>query len=120
MTSAQLFETAMLLLFSLGWCVSIATMVWTGIPTPKSLLFVGLTWAGYLMGILAKVAMWQATGLLSPVIWVYAWNAMIIPVDFGLVVALTRPRRGRRRISVMPVLPPWRSALRSPGPDVGT
>jgi hypothetical protein len=92
MTSAQLFETAMLLLFSMGWLASIVSMLWTRTPVRKSLLFVGLIWAGYVMGVCAKVAAWRITGALSPVIWFYIWNGVMIMLDLGLVLALTRPR----------------------------
>lgn len=92
MTPTELFETAMLVLFSLGWCVSVATMLWTRTPSRKSLHFVGLIWAGYLLGICAKLADWWATGMLSPVVWFYVWNATMILIDFALVVALSRPQ----------------------------
>ena len=113
MTASQMFETAMLFLFSAGWCASIATMLSTRAPVRKSRLFVGLTLAGYLMGICAKVAAWQSTGLLSPVIWAYACNVALILLDTGLVVALTRPRRRVADGFVLSAAPPsWRRPAR--------
>lgn len=116
MTTSQMFETAMLLLFSAGWCASIATMVATHAPVRKSWLFVGLILAGYLMGMCAKIAAWQSTGLLSPVIWSYGGNAALILLDTTLVIALTRPRRDIR--DVLPVAPApsraWRIVPKGP------
>lgn len=93
MTTSQMFETAMLLLFSAGWCASIAAMVSSRAPVRKPWHFVGLTLAGYVMGICAKLATWQAAGMLSPVIWVYGCNVALILLDAALVRALSRPRR---------------------------
>lgn len=88
------FEIAMLLTFSCGWYWSIARMLRTGTAGGKSAMHVMCACSGYGFGVASKLAIWSATGELSPVVWLYVWNMVVIGVDLTLVLRLTR-RPGR-------------------------
>lgn len=80
----------MLIIFSIGWYCSIGKMLLTKKASGKSLGFVGLICSGYLCGVLAKLANYHETGVLSGLIWVYGWNFCVTFFDGWLVVMLTR------------------------------
>lgn len=88
-----IFEASMLIAFSVGWYLSVAKMLTTGIAAGKSPSFVALVCLGYLSGICAKWLEGATTGALDPVIWLYAWNLLVCLFDLCLVIHLTRRAR---------------------------
>ncbi len=83
----------MLIVFSAGWYCSIGKMIRTRKASGKSLGFVGMVCFGYLCGVLAKIAMFQETGELSMIVYLYAWNCVVTGFDGWLVIVLTRRER---------------------------
>lgn len=96
MQNHEILESLMLLCFSAGWYFSIARMLRVRRASGKSAQFVVLICTGYFLGILAKVASWQASGMLSPVVWVYAWNLLVTGFDLALVLHFSRLERDAR------------------------
>ena len=82
----EIFEAAMLLCFSVSWYWSIARMLRVRAAVGKSSFFVLLICTGYIFGIAAKLAVWQASGELSALVWLYAWNLAVTAVDLALVL----------------------------------
>jgi hypothetical protein len=93
MTTGQHLELLMLFCFSIGWYWSIARMLRTGRAAGKSLTFVILVCTGYALGVASKLAHWRDGAELSPLVWVYGWNCLVVALDMALVVALTRRER---------------------------
>ncbi|WP_238547737.1 hypothetical protein [Meridianimarinicoccus roseus] len=91
----QTYEAAMLISFSVSWYWSIAKMVRTGQAAGKSAFFVVLICCGYIAGVASKLEVWQATGILSPLIWLYLWNLVVTGIDLVLVLVLTRRAQAR-------------------------
>ena len=87
---AEILETVMLIVFSVGWYCSIAKMIRTKKASGKSISFVGTICFGYLCGVLAKLAVFNETGELSLLVYVYAWNCCVTAFDGWLVIVLTR------------------------------
>lgn len=92
MTTVEVLEGMMLLSFSVSWYWSIAKMLRTKVAAGKSLLFVLMICFGYILGISSKVVAWHSVGILSPLVWVYAWNLLVTAFDAGLVVHYSRPQ----------------------------
>ncbi len=90
MTYADLFEAAMLISFSVSWYWSIARMLRTRMAAGKSAAFVALICCGYVFGIAAKWLAWQATGVWTPLILLYAWNLCVTLFDLALVLHYRR------------------------------
>lgn len=88
---AEILETIMLLLFSLGWYWSIARMLRVRSARGKSATFVALVTLGYVLGAAAKVAVALEAGTaLSPVFYVYVWNVLVTGTDLALVLVYQR------------------------------
>lgn len=100
MSITDIFETLMLLSFSVSWYWSIAHMLRTHHASGKSPAFVILICTGYVFGMIAKVSIWQDTGALSPIIYLYAWNLIVTLFDLFLVVHFNR-RDARQPVPVM-------------------
>jgi len=90
MFPTYVLETGMLLLFSVSWYCSVFRMLRVRAATGKSPAFVLLICTGYIMGVIWKVALWNETGVLSPVTWLYAWNGLVVALDLFLVLHYTR------------------------------
>ncbi|MEL6266234.1 MAG: hypothetical protein AAFR52_11415 [Pseudomonadota bacterium] len=90
MTLYEILETSMLIAFSVGWYCSIWHMVRARRASGKSLHFVMLVCAGYLLGVFAKLAAWYETGELSWVVYVFAWNLLVTLADLFLVLHYRR------------------------------
>lgn len=91
-STVEIFEALMLICFSISWYWSIAKMLMLRIAVGKSVAFVALICAGYVAGIVSKLAEYDLTGELSPLIWLYIWNGIVVAVDLVLVVYFSRPR----------------------------
>jgi hypothetical protein len=79
------FEAAMLVCFGASWPVSIAKALRTKFVRGKSPVFMVLVMVGYLSGMAHKVLNPDpATGHVHPVIWLYAFNLVMVAVDFSL------------------------------------
>ncbi|MGF1501220.1 MAG: hypothetical protein ACFBSD_05340 [Paracoccaceae bacterium] len=90
MTYFEYAEGAMLICFSISWYWSIAQMLRVRAAVGKSPVFVVLICTGYVFGIVSKILAAQATGELSPVVWLYAWNLIVTLVDLALVLYFRR------------------------------
>ncbi len=101
MSTVEMLEAAMLISFSISWYWSIAKMLQTRIASGKSFVFVMMICAGYTMGITSKLVEWQATGVLSPLIYVYGWNFLVTAVDAALVIRFSQSKA--RNAEVVPV-----------------
>lgn len=97
MQQQEVFEALMLLCFSCSWYFSIARMLCVRRASGKSAQFVVLICTGYVFGIAAKYFDWQATGALSPVVWLYAWNLLVTGFDLALVLHFSRRERDGTR-----------------------
>lgn len=95
---SELLEAIMLVAFSTGWYCSIFKMMRTREARGKSLPFVLVICFGYLCGVVSKLLIWSETGMLPPIVWLYALNAAVIAVDAFLVLRYSRLARwdGRR------------------------
>ncbi|WP_353474904.1 hypothetical protein PVT71_15155 [Salipiger sp. H15] len=101
---SNLLEAVMLVAFSTGWYCSIFKMLRTCEARGKSLPFVLVIGFGYLCGVASKLLIWRETGLLPPIVWLYALNSCVIGVDALLVVRYTRnPGRERTLPLEMPL-----------------
>lgn len=101
MGAVEYLEGLMLISFSVSWYWSIAKMLQTRVASGKSLVFVLLICFGYALGIGSKVVEWQLTGVMSLLIYVYAWNLLVTLFDAVLVVRFSRSRKPAA--SVVPV-----------------
>ena len=82
---AELFEAAMLLCFAASWPIAIVKMLRSKRAEGKSLGFVLMVFAGYVMGIAAKVAGAGPEGL-PAITWLYALNCFTIAMDAALLL----------------------------------
>lgn len=94
MSTVEILEALMFCGFSISWYWSIARMMRTRQASGKSLSFVLIIGGAYMLGITAKVLAWRDSGVLSPLVWLYGWNLLVVAVDAVLVVVFSRPRRG--------------------------
>ncbi|MGF1446357.1 MAG: hypothetical protein ACFBRM_09170 [Pikeienuella sp.] len=101
MTAYELAEAMMLICFSVSWYFSIWKMLKIRQAVGKSAAFVLLICTGYVFGISAKLGAWQATGELSALVWLYAWNLLVTLFDLGLVIHFQR--EAKRRLQAAPV-----------------
>ena len=76
---AKFFEIIMLVCFGAAWPLSILKLYRTKKAHGKSLMFLGVIMGGYLAGILFKIY-----GRLDAVIILYAFNLIMVAVDFSL------------------------------------
>lgn len=90
MTMSESLEAAMLIAFSSAWYWSIARMLRVGAALGKSLTHASLIAFGYALGVAAKVALWRDGAPLSPIVWLYAWNCLVVLADVALVLHFSR------------------------------
>ncbi len=90
MAMADTLEGLMLVCFSVSWYWSIAKMLRTRTAAGKSLIFAFLIFLGYFLGIISKFLAWEQTGALSPLIWIYCWNVLLLSVDAALLIRFSR------------------------------
>jgi hypothetical protein len=93
MSTIELLEGMMLASFSVSWWYSIAKVIETKSACGKSRGFVLLICLGYLLGITSKLIGWHQTGEVSPILWVYVCNLLVIVCDTLLIIRYSRPRR---------------------------
>lgn len=86
MTNYEIAEAMMLICFSVSWYWSIARMIKVRAAVGKSAVFVLMICTGYVFGIASKIWTWEATGELSWLVWLYAWNFTVTVADLGLVL----------------------------------
>ena len=103
MSVPELLETFMLLCFSASWYGSIR-QVWRthdarGMHKPFALLVC----IGCLMGLGAKVVLYAETGVLSPLVWLYAWNVIVTAAQLVLIVKLSDQVDERRILGARPM-----------------
>ena len=81
-----LFESMMLLCFGASWPFSIAKALRTRQVSGKSPIFMSLIIAGYTAGITHKILNppVDAHGLAAYVIWLYAFNFLLVSTDLCL------------------------------------
>jgi hypothetical protein len=84
--AASLFESAMLLAFSMSWYCSIWKMLSTRKACGKSLGVVSLICIGYICGITSKIIIAGGEDTLPPVTALYAWNLLVTSADAALVI----------------------------------
>lgn len=99
MNTYEAFEALMLICFSVSWYWSIYRMLRERAIVGKSAMFVALICMGYVFGVISKVAAWQDTGQLSPLIWLYTWNLVVTVTDLVLVLHF---RRAGAHVRVIP------------------
>jgi len=81
------FEALMLICFGVSWPVSIAKALRTRFVRGKSWVFMALVIVGYASGMLHKLLNPDAaTGRVSPVIWLYLLNLVMVTVDLLLYI----------------------------------
>ena len=90
MTHHEFFEAMMLFCFSVSWYWSIARLLQTGVAHGRSRFFLVMNCAGYTLGISSKILHWNATGDVSPLIWLYCWHLIVIGIDLSLVLYFSR------------------------------
>ena len=84
---SYIFEALMLVCFGVSWPVSIAKALRTRFVRGKSWVFMSLVIIGYASGVLHKVLNPDsATGHVSPVVWLYLLNLVMVMVDLLLYV----------------------------------
>ena len=82
-----IFESLMLICFGVSWPVSIAKALRTKFVRGKSWIFMTLVIVGYLSGVLHKVLNPDpATGRISPVVWLYILNLVMVALDLLLYI----------------------------------
>ncbi len=86
MTHYEIAEATMLICFSISWYWSIARMLQVRAAVGKSPVFVVLICTGYIFGIAGKLWAWEATGVLSDLTYLYAWNLAVTMLDLVLVL----------------------------------
>ena len=93
----QMFEAGMLVAFGVSWPVDVMKTLRTRRTEGKSLAFMSLVLAGYLLGLGGKLA--RAAGPGEQVEWItalYVFNAIIIFVDIAVTVRMRKKVEGRR------------------------
>ena len=84
-----IFESLMLLCFGVSWPFAIAKVLRTRQVQGKSPLFLGFVLVGYASGILHKCLnppAPDAPGLAAYVVWLYAFNFLLVATDFALYI----------------------------------
>jgi len=81
---AQVFEAGMLICFGFAWPVDILRTLRTRQTVGKSIGFMSLILAGYLLGLTAKVIRAGGEGWPETVTLLYAANAVLVAIDIGL------------------------------------
>jgi hypothetical protein len=100
----QALEAGMLLCFAVSWPVAIVKMLRSKRAEGKSLGFVLLVLAGYVLGIGGKLADAALHQVAWPaVIWLYAFNCVTVAIDALLQLHFSA---GRGRLSRDPAWPP--------------
>lgn len=85
MTDFSIWEVLFLACFAISWPVSIIKALRTKVVTGKSPLFMSLIILGYIFGIIHKL-LYQY----DIVIWLYAFNAMLVATDLCLYFYYSR------------------------------
>jgi hypothetical protein len=94
-TIGELLEGGMLVCFGISWPVDIIRTIRTGRTEGKSLAFMSLVLAGYVLGMGAKLARVAGTGQWPELITLlYVFNSAAIIVDIVITLRL-RPLPGR-------------------------
>ena len=88
----EALEGSMLVLFSASWYWSIARMLRERVVVGKNATFVAFICMGYVAGMSAKLPAFATTGVLSPLVHLYAWNLMVTLTDLALVLRFRVPR----------------------------
>lgn len=100
MEMAEILEGIMITSFSISWYWSIVKMLKTKKVSGKSFGFAVVICVGYLFGVTSKIAGWIDTGVLSKLIYLYAYNLMIVAYDAYLTLRFSRdPAVGSRGIA---------------------
>jgi hypothetical protein len=90
-TVGELLEGGMLVCFGISWPVDIVRTLRTGRTEGKSLAFMSLVLAGYILGMGAKLARVAGTGRWPELITLlYVFNAIAIIVDIAVTIRLRR------------------------------
>ena len=96
LTTAQLFEGAMLIAFGVSWPISILKMFRTGQVAGKSPLFLTFVFCGYLCGVGAKMFRAAHGGVWPERVTVlYAINAAMVLTDLLLYIRISRRLHSR-------------------------
>ena len=89
----QLLEAGMLVCFGVSWPIDILKTLRTRCTEGKSVGFMSMVFAGYCLGMAAKLtAARQAGQPLEPVFTMYALNALFVAADIVLTVKFARGR----------------------------
>ena len=90
-TVGEMLEGGMLVCFGISWPVDIVRTIRTGRTEGKSLAFMSLVLAGYILGMGAKLARVAGTGRWPELITLlYVFNAVAIIVDIAVTLRLRR------------------------------
>ncbi len=88
----ELFETVMLVCFGISWPISVYKSFISHSTKGKSVVFLFAIIAGYIAGIVGKIAGGQITYVLI----VYVFNLFMVSADLGLYfLNRQRERRGK-------------------------
>ncbi len=91
MTVGELLEGGMMVCFGISWPVDIVRTLRTGRTEGKSLAFMSLVLAGYVLGLGAKLARAAGTGQWPELITtLYVFNSAAIIVDIVITLRLRR------------------------------
>ena len=90
MGSFSIWEVLFLLCFACSWPFSIAKSLRTKVVTGKSPVFMGLIILGYVFGIVHKL-----THNNDVVIYLYAFNALMVATDFILYFYYSKHPHGK-------------------------
>lgn len=84
MDIVQICEVGMLVAFGLSWPFNIAKSWKSRTAKGKSVVFEFAIIIGYLFGITGKFITYSQTGVLTPVLWVYFLDVLMVSIDVCL------------------------------------
>lgn len=78
------FEAVMLVCFGVSWPVSVVKSYRARTTKGKSLVFLLAIWIGYVFGLAGKILPAVETGELPYVLFIYAFNLLVVSLDLIL------------------------------------
>ena len=78
------FEAVMLVCFGVSWPVSVVKSYRARTTKGKSILFLFAIWIGYVFGLAGKVLLAVETGSIPYVLFIYAFNLIVVSLDLIL------------------------------------
>lgn len=78
------FEAVMLVCFGVSWPVSVVKSYRARTAKGKSILFLLAIWVGYIFGLAGKILLAVETGSIPYVLFIYAFNLVVVSLDLIL------------------------------------